>query len=570
FFVILSQVYGGNYYLIGVNFLIALYSKSATIDKLIGDDTKLLEELLEFIQDIKHNFHEHEMADEAINESLDNSTMLINLHGRKVYEAIKEEESLEKYYENCPNRYLKLIAGYCFLTKEFGDKRIEGKSLFVKNMNNIVEEIKTELVKRDKIKYWLRALTTISVVPILFPSIIEKWMKANFPQANFFYESSIGFIAKIVMLIICLTCFVTLKQLQKNTEEQFKLVVKDKYWEENLLKVKFFNKLVKTSEPKNTSKEHFKMIKLLQNSGSYMNMDFLYTRRILIGIISCILTICLFSTYHKINKTSILNNTHYKFSSSTMLNNLGNEVDIAKIDKDILSNTLKENSFNSKKVANLLKEKGGIKEEDIQKNVKRIEKKFNTIKSEKFKWYEFIIAIMIGFMATDIPTLILKFQVFLRKVEMENEVFQFHTIILLLMYHEQSSIQMILEWMERFSNVYFNPLRKCLNNLGKGEVEALQNLKEETKYKPFKRLVDNLIKSEKIEISEAFESLETEREFYKDDRKEANKRSAHERISAGEFLGFIPLYSLVIIFLLIPLLWTSLNELNSILNNFKI
>jgi len=53
-FITLYIIYGKNLYITCVLLFISYYLKTISIDKLIGDDTKLLKDLIEFIRDLKH------------------------------------------------------------------------------------------------------------------------------------------------------------------------------------------------------------------------------------------------------------------------------------------------------------------------------------------------------------------------------------------------------------------------------------------------------------------------------------------------------------------------------------
>jgi hypothetical protein len=48
------------------------------------------------------------------------------------------------------------------------------------------------------------------------------------------------------------------------------------------------------------------------------------------------------------------------------------------------------------------------------------------------------------------PVWLLKFQAKMRQLEMEDEVMQFQTIILMLMRIERVNVEIILEWLERY------------------------------------------------------------------------------------------------------------------------
>ena len=94
----------------------------------------------------------------------------------------------------------------------------------------------------------------------------------------------------------------------------------------------------------------------------------------------------------------------------------------------------------------------------------------------------------------------------MRQMEMENEVMQFQTIILMLMRIERVNVEMILEWLERYANIFKEPISKCVNNYEAGAWEALEQLKEDISYQDMIRIVESLQAAvEKIPIREAFD-----------------------------------------------------------------
>ena len=78
-------------------------------------------------------------------------------------------------------------------------------------------------------------------------------------------------------------------------------------------------------------------------------------------------------------------------------------------------------------------------------------------------------------------------------MEKENEIMQFQSIILMLMYIDRVDVQTILEWLARFSYAFKEPISTCLNNYEAGAIEALQELKDAVPQKDFKRIVEALI-----------------------------------------------------------------------------
>ncbi len=92
---------------------------------------------------------------------------------------------------------------------------------------------------------------------------------------------------------------------------------------------------------------------------------------------------------------------------------------------------------------------------------------------------------------------------------MEDEVMQFQTIILMLMRIERVNVEIILEWLERYSNIFRAPITKCVNNYEAGAWEALEEMKEEVSYMPLVRIIESLQAAvEKIPIKDAFDELD--------------------------------------------------------------
>ena len=110
-----------------------------SVDKI---DTNLLKEQIDFFSEIRHAYHEFNMVEEAIYQVSQDDEKNISRQGEKIYEILisdDPETELEKYYDIAPNSFLKEFAGVSYLTKEFGDRKVDGASLYLKNINNITQ-----------------------------------------------------------------------------------------------------------------------------------------------------------------------------------------------------------------------------------------------------------------------------------------------------------------------------------------------------------------------------------------------------------------------------------------------
>ena len=86
-------------------------------------------------------------------------------------------------------------------------------------------------------------------------------------------------------------------------------------------------------------------------------------------------------------------------------------------------------------------------------------------------------------------------------MDMENEVMQFQTIILMLMKIERVNVEMILEWLERYSNIFREPISKCVNNYESGGWEALEELNDEQYARVFRAISKFALDGKEIKLS---------------------------------------------------------------------
>ena len=149
-------------------------------------------------------------------------------------------------------------------------------------------------------------------------------------------------------------------------------------------------------------------------------------------------------------------------------------------------------------------------------------------------------------------------------MDMENEVMQFQTIILMLMKIERVNVEMILEWLERYSNIFREPISRCVNNYESGPWEALEELKNEISFQQLIRIVEALQAAvEQIPIREAFDELDTERAYHQEKRKESNERNIARKSLIGKVIGFAPMVTLFVGYLIIPLCLIGMTSMTS-------
>ncbi|MFR3919775.1 MAG: hypothetical protein ACLTXD_01290 [Clostridia bacterium] len=562
-----------NALLLSILLIFELFIIDTLVDGMVDKmDNRLLQQQIDFFAEIRHAYHEYNMVEEAIYQvAQDDENVEMARQAEKIYEILisnDPESELEKYYDVAPNSYLKEFAGISYLTKEFGDRKVDKTSLYLKNLNNISQEMQLEILKRDKLDYVFQSLSVISILPLLALEPIKNWAVSQFSFTSSFYLGKQGMIVQILIVILTFLCYTLTRKLKDNGSTTIDTRPTNP-WQEKIYKLPVIKQLVDCFIPKDGTKERRRLTNLIKDSATKDKIQWIYVSRISLTIIAFVGSLLVFTQLHRIE-------IDYIYTQPTSTYNIVGEMS----DKNLKSAqqlTESDNKFLNKfrgKTATTLEdiEKAMSRSEDyatstddeIEVAAKRVLEKLRKINSEYLSWFEMLLAMVFALVGYNLPIWLLYFQARMRKMEMEDEVMQFQTIILMLMRIERVNVEMILEWLERYSNIFKEPLAKCINNYESGSWEALEQLKDDVNYKDFIRIVESLQAAvEKIPIADAFDELDSEREYYQAKRKESNERLISKKGMIGKVIGFAPMVCLFVGYLIIPLVLIGLTSMNS-------
>ena len=541
-------------------------------------DNSLLVQQIDFFSEIRHAYHEFNMVEEAIYQVSQDDEKEISRQGEKIYEILisdDPETELEKYYDVAPNNFLKEFAGLSYLTKEFGDRKVDGASLYLKNVDNITQEMQIEILKRDKLDYVFKSLSFISIAPVLLLEPLKNWAVSNFSFVKNWYYGKSGAIVQILILIITFISYILVRKLKDNGSVNMSTKNTQNPWQEKVYKNKFAKKIIDLFIPKDGTKEYKKIKDLLKEAASSLKMEWVFVNRICLAIVTFVVSIFVFMYLHQIA-------IDYEYTQPTTDYNLIGGMS-AKDGKKAMELTKQDNVFldmfrgkvdttvkDIEKALRVSKYYRDAEDKDITKAAERIFDKLQVVNSESFKWFELLLAFVFAIVGYMSPIWILMFQSKMRQLEMEDEVMQFQTIILMLMRIERVNVEIILEWLERYSNIFKSQITRCVNNYEAGAWEALEELKNEISYMPLIRIVESMQAAvEKIPIKDAFDELDSEREYYRDKRKESNERLISRKSMIGKVIGFAPMVCLFVGYLIIPLVFIGLTSMSSTMGSMS-
>ena len=568
-----------NYLLCSIILIFEVFMIDTWIDGMVDKiDNGLLKEQLDFFAEIRHAYHEFNMVEEAIYQVSQDDEKNISRQGNKIYEVLisnDPEIELEKYYDIAPNSYLKEFAGISYLTKEFGDRKVDKSSLYLKNVNNITEEMQIEILKRDKIDYVFQSLSIISIVPVLGLEPLKNWAVGNFSFTQNFYCGKKGMAVQILVILLTIICYLLLRKLKNNGSTDKNTQNTENPWQAKVYKNPIGKKITDLFIPKKGTKEYLKTQKLLKDSASKLKIEWLYVNRITIAIVTFFISLFLFVQLHQaeINLIYTEPTTDYNIMGGLTGKELEEAKKLTESDNqflDMFKGNLQTTQKDIERAMRKSKDYKDAKDEDIQKAAERVFDKLQKINKEVLGWFEVLLSLVLMILAYMSPVLLLIFQFKMRQMEMEDEVMQFQTIILMLMRIERVNVEIILEWLERYADIFKEPISRCVNNYEAGAWEALEVLRNETNYQLFIRIVESLQAAvEKIPIRDAFDELDSDRDYYQAKRRESNERLIARKALIGKVIGFVPMVVMFVGYLIIPLVIIGLTSMSSSMGSIK-
>ena len=572
-FIITILVTKSNYLLMFILIMFEIFMIDLLIEGSVDKkDDELLIQQLDFFSEIRHAYHEFNMVEEAIYQVSQDDEKEVSRQGEKIYDILisdDPETELEKYYDVAPNNFLKEFAGLSYLTKEFGDRKVDGASLYLKNVDNITQEMQIEILKRDKLNYVFRSLSFISIAPVMLLEPLRTWAVSNFSFVRNWYYGKSGMIVQILILLITFVSYVLVRKLKDNGAVNMNTKNIENPWQSKVYKNKFAKKIVDLFIPKEGTKEYKNVKDLLKDAASPLKMEWVYVNRICLAIVTFIASLFIFMYLHQvaIDYEYTQPTTDYNLMSGMSAKDEKKAMELTKQDNvflDMFRGKIKTTQDDVQKAVERSKFYEDATDDEIKTATERIYDKLQVVNSEYLKWFEILLACVFAIVGYMSQIWLLMFQSKMRQLEMEDEVMQFQTIILMLMRIERVNVEIILEWLERYSNIFKAPITKCVNNYEAGAWEALEAMKEEVNYVPMIRIIESLQAAvEKIPITDAFDELDSERAYYQEKRKDANERLIAKKGRIGKAIGFAPMIALFVGYLIVPLVGLGLMNMTN-------
>ena len=526
-------------------------------------DKKLLVQLGDFITNIRHHYSAQGNVEDSIYDTLDETPYEMGLHATKIYKmltATNVEHEVDKYKDIAPNKFILTMVAICATIKEYGDKTLDdGQSLFLTNINYLKEEINVELIKRRRNAFLFSGLITLTLLPLFFLKAIEAWGTSNIPEMTNFYNGPAGTTVMAGIFIVTVIVYQLISNLKDghvDDERDHKLI----NW---LLTIPIVNKLV-TIEINRHYTKHLRIDDGLKMVGDRIGVKGFLVKRILFGILAILMINLVIFTAEWRTKHNLLNDFKTTFESSIVPNEEYRQaMRDAAIDYTLSCRNMADTPENRQKIQAEI-EKRGISSKFSAQVTDEVFYRVAKYKDVYYRWWFMLINILGYFAGYYLPYLILQYKLRIVKMDMEDEVIQYQTIVLILMHVDGMLVDTVLDWLERFSFCFRQSIQECIINLEYSTRKALQKMKNQETFPPFRRFVDNLLMVEDEDILTAFSEIETDREYYKEKRKTDNEIISTQKAEVGKIVAFVPLILTLVIYMILPFALYSMEMMKSI------
>lgn len=524
------------------------------------EDYKLLKQMEKYLGDVRHYYHVGGLVEEAIYDSLEDSPYEISLHMQKIYDLLISEdlEEIQQYKETAPNKYLTTFIALCQITLQFGDILQENSSIFLSNVNHLKQEIHIELLKRDKLHFTFAGLITLAVVPVLFLNPIKRWGIINLPELEKFYMGKYGILVSALIFLCTMLCYFFIQWLKGQVK-----VLNPRH---GILEWLEKNKIIDQRLTK-WMYEHPKKVQKLDYELRKNNVK-ITVRQYLLKCILCffisfvILNSLYINTVFATRNNLIYYTKEYKGASPV----IGQE-DLEK-NRELITNTVNQlkdmNSNNWKKQIKNKLEKTPIWKDEREKDLiqQEIERRINLYKKNSFHLYYLIVNGGLSLMVAFLPKCFFVIRGIFLKFEMEDEVMQLYSIILMLRSITRMNVETILEWMENFSMIFRNSIMECVDHYSFDNEGALNQLKEKEPFLPFVRIIENLEACDRVGVEQAFDELSGQRSYYMEKRKQDNEIFISNKGTLGKVAAYVPMILVIGLYLIVPFILESLSQLS--------
>ena len=519
---------------------------------------KLLGSFEKFLSIVIKQYSGCENIHEALDEAGDQSDRDMRYECGRILDALDAGEHSDKavhLFDCVREPFIKEFFLLCSSIRSFGDILYRGVSLFDRNLKYIKEEVRLEILLRDEEDYLFSGLMPLILTPFFLLIPIEKWAEGISADMKNYYLGSFGLVTlavsfAITILSICTVIYLKDPGIVKGSRNNIS---------DMILKLRPVSLTVDSYIDRHYSRCLRKNEELKRLRG-FGNIREYFVRRVLFSICGFMLSFSLCFAAFLFEKKESLRPVEL---SEYKVFNLDDQV------KERLSEQLTEYFTMLKDEG--VRDIGVISDVAVISKDESIQSACEAVLKERLEEY-YKVGFKVGFMPVImlctvlgfyIPGLLLLLTNWQNNILKQRETLQFQTLILILMHHENITVEEILRWMEHFAGVFEIAFERAVDDYSFRRNKALETLKEEVAFEPLVKIVEGLIACDDITVENAFSDIENERAYYLEQYRQSSFDTLKERAAFARVAAFLPFVTVLALRLIVPFVLSGLTQLSS-------
>ncbi len=272
-----------------------IYVRYAILKSNKNKDNALLQKLERYLLDLVNAYAKSDDIHKALENSLIPYSKDLRAEIQKINDASRSagfSDEAAYYIRNAKNSYFALLFSLCSTIKAYGDRQINGVSLFAINLRYIKEEIRAALLRQKENHFAFMGLLELSVLPFIATPFIEGWAVGIDDGMSRFYMGATGFVSLMACFAVSVFCIIIIYELQYPTMPGIR---KNRVLK-RILKEPFLSLLLDTYVNRNYSRCLKKNMEL-KKLGEYMNIKEFLLKRMVYSCMSVFLTVIIGLAY---------------------------------------------------------------------------------------------------------------------------------------------------------------------------------------------------------------------------------------------------------------------------------
>ena len=509
----------------------------------------IMEQLQDAIQKVRHHYHECKNVDLAILLCIDEVPYEIGLHLQNIYDIITSPNmkyETDKYIDTCPDKMMLTFLAICSSVKEAGDGLVDGKSKFLTGLEQLHADVADDILMRKKSKYAFMGLSWISLFPVIAVKPAEAWVVTNMEEVKSFYSGIYGIVSMIAIFVLSFIAHALIVSLRDKERE----IEKDNDLFAKIADVPVISDFLSKVIRKNFSRYNYYNNEM-KGMGDHTGPKAFLLKRVTFAVVTFVATILILFFSGISQKINDLNDFSEAFATSTVPNDEYRE-NMRSIAKEYTAMSKKDDIKPEDLILKIMKETG-LKQTYAEQVAELVDSRLSDYYNTYFKWFYILIALALAAVGYMVPVWMLKFKHPVINMRKQEEVLQFQSLILILMYMDGIDLEEILEWLERFSYCFKEEIAPCRMNLNSGQERALSDMQALVQYQPFSNFVDNLKAIDKVGVIDAFDEVKQEREYSRKQKEIEMTESLKEKASKARIASYVPVFATLILYMLVPM-----------------